>query len=317
MDEAEKNLIKELDDGNLKLNFSLKNEVSIKVGGPADYFYEANRIDDLVKAVSSAYKYKKPYFILGGGYNIVPSDSGFPGLIIKNNTSNIAFSDDNSQVIVDSGVNLGKLINLAASRGLGGLEFLFGVPGTIGGAVYGNAGAFNYEISDFVKSIILLRPANGEMKVVKRGKEWMNFSYRSSHLKEENALEKDKFKPVILTVKLQLVKRRRDEILDLMQTNLKQKKQGQPLDEISAGSFFKNPGPTEKNQSAGYLLDSCGAKKLRIGGAGFSKKHANFLINRKNATASDIRRLAEKAKNIVFDKSKINLEEEIEYIGKW
>lgn len=310
-------LYKILKDGlgeKLRTSVDLKNFSSIRVGGPAEFFYTADTIDDLVKAVALAYKNKIPYFVLGGGYNIIPSDSGFTGLVIKNNTANIAFSGSDSEVITDSGVSLGKLINLAASRDLGGLEFLFGVPGTIGGAVYGNAGAFKYEISDFVKSLIVLIPFEDEMKILRKNKEWMNFSYRSSKLKKD--FKGVDFKPVILTVKLQLVRRRNDEILMMMQNNIKQKKELQPLEEISAGSFFTNPG-TNKEMTAGYLLDKAGAKKLRVGGAAFSKKHANFLINKKHAQAKDIRDLANKARERVEEEFNLTLREEVEYIGRW
>jgi UDP-N-acetylmuramate dehydrogenase len=244
----------------------------------------------------------------------VPSDAGFPGLVIINKSSNIVFSPDFSTVIVDSGVNLGKLINMAAGRDLGGLEFLFGVPGTIGGSIYGNAGAFGHEIGDFVKSLTIMQPAEGKMIVTRHTAEWMNFSYRSSRLKSQSSC--GTYKPVILTATLQLVQRRKDEILRMMQENLAKKKESQPVGEFSAGSFFKNNG-LGKEQSAGYLLDKAGVKKIRVGGAEFSKKHANFLINKKNATASDIRSLAEKAKDLVEAKFNIRLNEEVEYIGKW
>lgn len=313
MSDIESTLEKELGEG-LKKNVILRDYVSIGVGGVADYFYAAENIDQLAKAVMLAHEAKLPYFILSGGNNVIPSDSGFPGLVIKNDSSNIAFSGDNSQVIVDSGVSLGKLINLAAGRDLGGLEFLFGVPGTIGGAVYGNAGAFNYDIGDFVRSVILLVPKADKMVVVKKDADWFDFSYRSSKLK--NDFRDTKFKPVILTVKLQLVRRRKDEILTMMQQNLQKKKANQPVGEKSAGSFFKNPS-TNRDNSAGYLLDQAGAKKLKIGGAAFSKMHANYLVNKKNATAGDIRRLAEKAKDLVKERFNIDLEEEVEYIGKW
>ena len=313
MEEVELKLRKELGE-ELKTNLALKQYSSIGVGGVADYFIAVNKIDDLVKAVSIAYKLEIPYFILGGGYNIVPSDAGFPGLVIKNECSNTAFSEDNSQVIVDAGLQLAKLINIAAGKELGGLEFLFGVPGTVGGAVYGNAGAFSYEIGDFVKSIIVLIPEDGKMVIVGKSPEWMEFAYRSSKLKKKFAGEK--YKPIILTVKLQLVRRRRDEILGLMKSNLAKKVATQPLAEKSAGSFFKNIDQTREH-SAGFLLDSVGAKKMRIGGAAFSKKHANFLINRKNATADNIRHLADKARESVREKYGLELEEEIEYIGKW
>ncbi len=298
----------------LQANIVLRDHVSMKVGGVADYFYVAKNITDLTEAVSAAIDLNVPYFVLGGGFNTIPSDLGYPGLVIKNESANIAFSPDFSTVIVDSGVNIGRLINQAASHDLGGLEFLFGIPGTIGGAVYGNAGAFKYAIGDFVKSVTLLVPSGDKMIIEKHDKNWMNFSYRTSRLKSDYV--DSKFKPVVMTVTLQLVQRRRDEILRMMQDNLAWRKSRQPLDEHSAGSFFRNVDTTPE-KSAGYLLDRSGAKKIRVGGAAFSKKHANFLINRKNATANDVRSLAEKAKELVRQKQDMNLEEEIEYIGRW
>ena len=313
MEEVEQKLKKDLGE-DLKLNVPLSDFVNIGVGGVADYFIVVRKIDDLIKAVSVAFSLGVPYFILGGGYNIVPSDSGFPGLVIKNECSSVAFSRENSQVIVDSGLPLAKLINISAGKEFGGLEFLFGIPGTVGGAVYGNAGAFSYEIGDFVKSVILLVPKDGKMIIVKKSPEWIGFAYRSSKLKKEYCGEK--FKPIILTVKLQLVKRRRDEILSLMQENFSKKKAVQPLMEKSAGSFFKNIDQVREH-SAGYLLDSVGAKKMKVGGAAFSKKHANFMINQKKAKADDIRHLADKARDAVKQKFDLELEEEVEYIGKW
>jgi len=309
MNDVDNKLLNDLPDA--KHNVVLRDYVSLKVGGVADYFYIARDIGELTRAVTAAYKNQIPYFILAGGYNVVPSDSGFPGLVIKNESSNIVFGSGASTAIVDSGVHTSKLINLAASRDLGGLEFLFGVPGTVGGAIYGNAGAFNYEIGDFVKSVTLLIPQDGKILTETKPGDWMNFSYRSSRLK--TSYKDQIFKPVILTVTLQLVQRRKDEIMRLVHDNLKQKRQNQPLEERSAGSFFKNPD----KYAAGYLLEEVGAKKLRAGGASFSKKHANFLVNKKNATASDVRELAEKAKELVGEKFNIPLEEEIEYIGRW
>lgn len=308
---VEEILKKELGD-DLKFNMILKDFVSIRVGGVADYFFTASSIEDLVLAVSLAVRHNIPYFILGGGYNVVPSDQGFCGLVIKNQSSNIVISPESSTAIVDSGVNINKLVNLAASYDLGGLEFLCGIPGTVGGAIYGNAGAFGSEIGDFVKSVTMLDPKDGSVSVVKRSRDWFNFSYRLSRLKNIET----KRKPVILTATIQLARRRKDEILSLMQKNLKAKRDSQPLNELSAGSFFKNNGIGQSN-AAGYLLDNIGAKKMRVGGAAFSQKHANFLINRKNATATDVASLAKKAKTLVKEKYNIELAEEVEYIGKW
>ena len=313
MDDKEKKISLEFGD-RLKNNVVLRDHVSMKVGGVADYFLTAETIEDLVHAVSFSYKIGLPYFVLGGGYNVIPSDLGFPGLVIHNKSSNIVFANDSSQVIADSGVNLATLINLAAGRDLGGLEFLFGVPGTVGGAIYGNAGAFGSEIGVFVKSLTILMPKEGQMVVVKHSANWMNFSYRKSILKKEYAA--NDFKPVILTARLQLVQRRRDEITKVIRENLRLKKINQPLEEHSSGSFFMNPG-LGREMSAGFLLDQAGAKRIKVGGASFSKKHANFLINSKNATANDVRLLANQAKDLVENKFDVRLKEEIEYIGTW
>lgn len=307
------NVLEKLLGNNLSYNEPLKNHANFGVGGVADFFYVANSIDQLVLAVSAAVKENIPYFVLGGGYNVVPSDGGFPGLVVLNKTSNIVFPPDSSTVIVDSGVSLGRLINLAAGRDLGGFEFLSGVPGTIGGAIYGNAGAFDHEISEFLKSVTVLIPDESGVRIERYPVSWMNFSYRSSRLKE---MPDETLKPVILTATLQLVQRRKDEILRLIFESSSQKRKNQPLDEVSAGSFFKNPG-IGRECSAGFLLEKAGAKQMRVGGAAFSKKHANFLINRKNATASDIYDLAQKAKESVKHKFDLLLEEEVEYIGKW
>lgn len=298
----------------LELNVPMRGFTGIAVGGVADYFYRANSIEELVKAVNICLENNVPYFILGGGYNIVVSDSGFPGLVIKNESSNIFFGLDSSEVIVDSGVSLGKLINLAAGKDLGGLEFLCGVPGTIGGAVYGNAGSSGYQIGDFVKSVTMLMPRKDKIAMVRKLPDWMEFAYRSTKLK--NDYKNERFKPIILTIRVQLARRRKDEILRFIKENLALKKKNQPLEEKSAGSFFKNPD--EKNDlSAGYLLDKAGAKKLRVNGAVISKKHANFILNQRDCRAEDIRKLADLAKEVVYHKYNIELEEEIEYVGRW
>ncbi len=298
----------------VKCNVPLNDFVGFKTGGAADYFFAANSQEELVRSVVLASKLKLPYFILGGGYNILLSDQGFSGLVIRNETKNIAFDDQNSQAIVDSGVPLGRLITLAASRELGGLEFLYGIPGTIGGAVYGNIGSFGHEICEHIRSVVFLMKVDGEYKIVKKEPEWMNFSYRSTRLKSEYSNIEEK--PVILTVKFQLARRRKDEILGLIQQYINQKKETQPLADKSAGSFFKNPG-IGKERAAGYLLEKIGAKKMRVGGATVSKRHANFIVNSKHSTAENIKDLADKLKLGVQEKFNIKLEEEIEYIGRW
>ncbi|MCX6812112.1 MAG: UDP-N-acetylmuramate dehydrogenase [Candidatus Berkelbacteria bacterium] len=302
----------------LEENVLLRDFTSIGVGGIADGFFRAERVDDLVEIVSFLSRREIPYFILGGGYNIVVSDVGFPGVVIKNEVRDIVFSAGSAEVIASSGVEIARLLMDCASRDFGGLEFLFGIPGTIGGAVYGNAGAFGHAIGDFVKSVTILLPGNKdrETKIIRHSGRWLEFQNRSSKIKEFSRLHPNENKPVILSVKLQLAQSKKGVILAKMQENFRQKKISQPLEAKSAGCFFLNPGE-QKEQSAGYLLDGAKAKKLHIADAVVSKKHANFVINKNKATAEDIRRLANLMKDLVRAKFRTNLEEEIEYVGKW
>jgi len=299
-------------------NVLLRDFTSIGVGGVDDYFYRAEKIEEMVVLLSYLSRKEIPYFVLGGGYNIVVSDLGFPGVVIKNELRDIVFSGDRAEVIVGSGVDISRLLMDAASRDLGGLEFLIGIPGTIGGAIYGNAGAFGHAIGDFTKSVTILIPGrkNREARIVRHTQKWLEFANRTSRLKEFSRVHPSENKPVILSARLQLARSKKEVILHKMQEDLQIKRRAQPLEAKSAGCFFKNPGP-QKEQSAGFLLDQSGAKKLRIGDAIVSKKHANFILNRGRATAEDIRRLASQMKDLVRAKFRADLEEEVEYVGKW
>lgn len=300
--------------GKLKTDVLLKDFVTIGVGGIADFLFVADDIEELVLAVNSAWKNDVEYKILGGGSNVIPSDFGFAGLVIVNKSSNLVINQDNGEVIADSGVSLSKLLSQTASEDLGGIEFLAGVPGTFGGAVYGNAGAKTSWIGDYVRSITLLEKKDDQIKVTRHDHDWMEFDYRSTKLK--NSFKGEKFKPVILSIKLKLAQKRRDGVLKIVRENQKKKRETQPIGQKSAGSFFKNAGKL-KEQSAGYMLDQSGAKKMNVGGAQVSKKHANFIINAKDASANDVRRLANRLRERVEEEYHVELEEEVEYIGKW
>lgn len=307
----------------------IRDHTSMKIGGVADYFFDAKSVDELVLAVKAAKKAGLPYFVLGSGSNIIFSDYGFPGLVIKNSTSNIAYLNEKSQIIADSGVPLAKLILGATSNNLSGLEFLFGVPGTIGGAVYGNAGAYNQNIGDYVKFATVLIPGKNdeEVKITQFDHDWFSFGYRASSLKKISGLQK----PIILTIKFQLAQNRQEEIMRRI-NNYKQKRfQSQPVGQ-SAGCVFRNPileGLEERSGSslgmleipnertAGFLLDQSGAKKIKIGAVRVSNKHANFLVSSNGARAHEARKVIEAMRALVQKKYNINLEEEIEYIGQW
>jgi len=301
----------------------MRDHVSMCVGGVSDYYYEATTINDLIQAVNTAYELKIPYFILGEGSNILFSDYGFPGLIIKNKTNGIAFIKEKSQVIVDSGVLLQNLIIESASQDLSGLEFLYGIPGTLGGAIYGNTGAYNQSIGDYVKSITLLVPSNEseeQMEIIQIQPQWFEFGYRTSKIKNFQGYRK----PVILSIKLQLAQSKKNEIIRRLNIYKNNRLANQPTGQ-TVGCIFKNMVENSvtsckelpKDKTAGYVLDRAGAKKLRVGNARVSSKHANFIISTEDVKALEIRSLIEEMRDLVRQKNGYELEEEIEYIGQW
>lgn len=325
MDKA--SLLAEKLGANLREHEVMRDHFTMHVGGVADFYFEAKTIDDIKKAVDLAIENKIPYFVLGNGSNIIFSDYGFPGIIIKNMTNNIAFMMEKSQVIVDAGVSLQKLILESVSHNLSGLEFLFGIPGTVGGGIYGNAGAYGQSIGDYVKSVTLLMPSD-KSEIVQYDADWLDFGYRCTKLKELKGYNK----PIILSAKIQLAQSRQEEIMRRLNKWKNDRLGRQPIG-FSSGSFFKNPIPTglesivstgrksmpvlPKERTAGFMLEKVGAKKMKVGGARISAKHANFIINSENAKAQDIRELAEQARNAVKERFDITLEEEVEYIGQW
>lgn len=303
---------------------------TFRVGGVADYFFEARNVDVLIKAVRAACQLKIPYFILGNGSNILFSDYGFAGLVIKNSTSQIAIMKERSQAIVDSGVVLSRLIMELASNDLAGMEFLYGIPGTVGGALYGNAGAWGNAIGDYCKNITLLEidPESQTPQVKQYQASWMDFSYRYSKLKKL----KQKNKPIILTARFQLSQNQKEEIIRRLNLYQHKRRLLQPVG-LSAGSIFKNPIPKEiknivgrgsrnmpefpKERTAGFMLEQSGVKGLKIGSAEVSRIHANFIINKNGAKAAEIRSLIEEMRQRVSQSFNIVLEEEIEYVGQW
>lgn len=307
----------------------MKDFTTFHVGGVADYFLEVKTTDELIQAVKTAVNLGIPYFILGNGSNILFSDYGFPGLVIKNSTLSISIMKEKSQVIVASGVNLARLIMELASNDLAGLEFLYGIPGTVGGAIYGNAGAWGNAIGDYVKNITLLeKDVDGKIKIRQVDAPQMEFSYRNSKLKKI----KSKDKPVILVARLQCSLGQKEEIIRRIKEVQDKRKRAQPVG-FSAGSIFRNPifkemgnfsGSGTKNmpefpkeKTAGFMLDRTGVKKLKIGGAEVSWAHANFIVNADDAKAAEIRSLIEEMRARVHQKFGILLEEEIEYVGQW
>jgi UDP-N-acetylmuramate dehydrogenase len=299
----------------------LKDCTTFKIGGPARYFFVAKNKEDLKNAILWAKKKKLPFFILGGGSNVLFSDKGFNGLVIK--MQNTQYKIRNTKIVAEGGVSLQKLVLESVKRGLSGLENLAGIPGTLGGAIWGNAGAFGREIGDLVEEVKILQIANGKLQIVNFKKEDCKFGYRESIFKRKENW-------IILEAILRLKKGKKKEIEEKIKEILRLRKEKQPLEFPSAGSVFKNVPikkvPKEIREkfkekikdgflSAGVLIEAAELKGFQIGGAKISEKHANFIVNVGKAKASDVKELIEKIKKEVKKKFKIQLEEEIKLVG--
>ncbi len=284
----------------LKQDVLLKNYTTFKIGGKAKYFYKAKTKEELIKAVKTAKKSRLPFFILGGGSNLLVSDKGFDGIVI-----NFKFSDfnfENNKIFCEGGVLLASIVSKAAENGLKGLECGVGIPGTIGGAIRGNAGAFGESIGDVVKQVEVFN--SKKEKIENYSQKDGKFAYRESVFKKRPEL-------VILSAELELKTGNKEEIQKKMKEYLDYRKEKQPLEFPSAGSVFKNP----PDISAGQFIDQCGLKGKRIGNVEISKKHANFIINLGDGKAEDVMKLIDLMKKQVKDKFNIQLEEEIQYVG--
>ncbi len=285
----------------LKLDVVLAPYTTFGIGGKADFFYRAKTPDELIYAIRTAQKLNLRFLVLGGGSNILISDSGFRGLIIKNECQKI--SANQNALTCQSGAGLDDVIKNACATSLSGLEFVAGIPGTVGGAIKGNAGAFGQAVGDVLTQAVLLT-RNGEIKEVE--KDFFRFGYRESILKKNGDM--------VLSATFGLKKQNQRVIENLIKENLKKRKANLPWKEKSAGCFFKNVVQGKEKISAGFLLDQIGAKGIRVGDAQVSAKHANILVNVKNARSSDVKKLSSLLKKRIKVKFNINLEEEVVYI---
>lgn len=328
---------------NIQKNIPLANYTTFRIGGPAKHFAEVSSEEDLLEALNFAKKNNLEFFILGGGSNLLVSDKGFDGIIIKlkahpslrTKLKVTAQSFKLHHVKCWAGNSLAKLVNFSAENNLTGLEWAAGIPGTIGGAVRGSAGAFNSDMSSIVESVkvadiselmqnvnIKIQNNNAKFKIFK--KEECNFKYRNSIFKENPNL-------IILSVVLKLNPGNKDEIQNKIKEIIKKRSLEHPK-ENSAGSFFKNPivenkelvEEFEREQGikygdnklpAGWLIEQAGLRGKKIGGAMASEKHANFIINTGATTAEDVIILASFIKQQVRDKFGIELQEEVQLIG--
>lgn len=272
------------------------------IGGEADFFYVARKPKDLIKAIQSAKELSLPFFVLGRGSNVLVSDSGFKGLVIKNQCDRVILSD--KEITCQSGALLDDLVSLSCADSLSGLEFAAGIPGTVGGAVYGNAGAWGKTVGDLLSEAVIL---NSPGRIERVPKEYFEFGYRESRLKKN--------KDILLSATFGLKPEEKEKIKKEIEDNLEERRKRLPQKEKSAGCFFKNVVDHGKKISAGFLLDQVGAKRMRQGDAAVFEGHANILINSGRAKAENIRRLASLLKGKVREKFGIELEEEVVYLS--
>jgi len=285
-------------------NVSLRPYSNFRIGGKADFFLEVSSIPDLKAAISLARRASLPFCVIGGGYNLLFDDEGYRGLIIKNEARGIEPCGE-GEIAAVSGNPLSELVQSAVDRGIEGFEFLAGIPGTVGGAVSGNAGAFGRSIGDTVVAAELLDEAGLAQQVTRHD---LEFGYRHSLFKKKRA--------VLLTARFLGQAGDKEKIKNKIAQNLESRKSKHPPENIScAGSYFKNPMlPDGTKIAAGFLLEQVGAKDLRVGDAAVYAGHANFIINLGNASAREVRFLARELKERVRAKFGLELEEEVIYL---
>ncbi len=304
-------------------NIYLAPLTSFKIGGPAQYFYQIKNGQNFISALTWVKKKKIPLHILSGGTNVLISDQGVKGLVIFIKNNNIIAKG--RRIIADAGTDLALAVSLAKSLSLSGLEWAVGIPGSIGGAVRGNAGAFGHDISEVVETITVLDINSGQFKILSRND--CHFSYRQSLIKEKKNY-------IILQITLKLIFADTATISNLMEKNLQHRLKTQPR-LPSAGSVFKNIDADfvqttnfdlynrAKSKQvikankipAGWLISELGLKGKTIGGAKISLEHGNFIVNTGKATAEDVITMISYIKQQVRDKFGLQLNEEIEFLG--
>jgi len=287
---------------NIKLNEPMKNHTSFKVGGNADIFIEPENVRELTEFIRYAKDNNIPYYIIGNGTNLLVSDYGISGAVIKlgEKISSIQVVED--RIIAQCGAKLPEVAKVAMANSLSGLEFASGIPGSIGGAVAMNAGAYGHEMKDVIETVEVL-DGNLEYKVV-QNKE-MEFGYRKSAVWKNNY--------IVLGSTFKLKKGSKSEIVSLMDNYTKERQSKQPLDMPSAGSVFKRP----EGYYTGKLIEDAGLRGMSIGGAQVSEKHCGFIVNKGGATARDIYNLIKHIQKTIYERFGVELETEVKLIGKF
>ena len=288
----------------------LRNHTTFRIGGKAKYFFIAKTKKDLLFVLKAAKKLKLPFYILGGGSKLLVSDKGFNGLIIKVKSSKLKVQ--NSTVFAEAGVSLERLIKITVNKSLTGLEWARGIPGTVGGAIRGNAGAWERAMGDIVKKVEAFDVK--KRKIIILNKKKCKFSYRNSVFKENKNL-------VILSSQINLKKGNRKKSEAEMKKYLDYRRKHHPLKFPSAGSIFENICLDKKSKqekigvlSVGFIIGDCGLAGKKIGNVKISEKHSNFIINLGDGKARDVKKLIKLVKEKAEKKFGITLKEELQHL---
>jgi len=294
-----------LPEGDLRKNEPLSAHTTFRTGGPADLFADVKDIDLLKKIIRLAKQSEITYYIIGNGSNMLVADEGFRGLIIRVKPEpELIFgepdAEGNVKVTASAGCTLLKLARRSAESGLAGLEFAAGIPGSVGGAVVMNAGAYGGEIKDRILSADVM---NGQTDVITLSRDGLELGYRTSIIPKKDY--------IVLSAVFELPKGDRAESERIISELAAKRREKQPLEYPSAGSTFKRP----EGYFAGKLIEDAGLKGFRVGGAQVSEKHAGFVINTGNACSQDIRDLIGEVQKRVFEHSGVHLEPEVKMLG--
>ncbi len=291
-------------EGEIRFLEPMKKHTSLRIGGPADVFVMPQDLRSLGNLLAHLKRKKIPFFPLGDGTNILVRDGGIEGVVISfkafKKIKVLIEEGEGVEVYVEAGMPLQRLVSFSQEKGYSGIEGLAGIPGSFGGAVCGNAGAYGYEIKDVILSVLLMN-AEGETETILAGD--IKFGYRKSSISS---------KELLIGADIKLKKDRKEDVSARIKDFIKRKWESQPISAPSAGCVFKNP----PGLRAGKMIDEAGCKGMRIGDVEVSNVHANFFINKGNSTASDFIRLMGKVTQRVGEKFGIILEPEIKIVGR-
>lgn len=301
--QPEINYIEELKNicGTVLLNEPMSLHTSFRTGGPAEVFIKAESTENIIGAIDIAKKYNKQYIITGNGSNILVKDGGIDGIVINIGNEMSKIKCDGTKIYAQAGAMLSALATAAADEELTGLEFASGIPGTVGGAVFMNAGAYDGEIKDVIEYADVIDSEGNTHRLIK---DELELSYRHSVIAEKNM--------IVVGAMFNLNKGIKKDITDKMADFAKRRRDKQPLNYPSAGSTFKRP----EGYFAGKLIEDSGLKGKTVGGAQVSEKHAGFVVNIGNATSSDIIALMDGCIETVYNKFGVKLEPEVRILGK-